>query len=129
MLNYWHWAGVSPYTSAFALAGTCVFDKQLLSVINCNLKSCDLRQDISLTYVQLLLPSSLRIVIPIAFVYSTRPPVSVLVRLKLPPFTNLFLKTENSLLTSHNSLFKTFSELISEKLRISDLQKSKNQII
>jgi len=28
-------------------------------------------------YVQLSLPSSLRIVLPIAFVYSTRPPVSV----------------------------------------------------
>jgi hypothetical protein len=30
-----------------------------------------------ISYVQLLLPSSLRIVLPIAFVYSTRPPVSV----------------------------------------------------
>ena len=30
-----------------------------------------------ISYVQLLLLSSLRIVLPIAFVYSTRPPVSV----------------------------------------------------
>ena len=30
-----------------------------------------------ISYVQLSLPSSLRIVLPIAFVYSTRPPVSV----------------------------------------------------
>ena len=27
-LTFRHWAGVSPYTSAFALAETCVFDKQ-----------------------------------------------------------------------------------------------------
>lgn len=34
-------------------------------------------------YVQLLLPSSLRIVLPIAFVYSTRPPVSVFGTVKI----------------------------------------------
>ena len=28
-LTFQHWAGVSPYTSAFALAETCVFGKQL----------------------------------------------------------------------------------------------------
>jgi hypothetical protein len=27
-LTYRHWAGVSPYTLAFAFARTCVFDKQ-----------------------------------------------------------------------------------------------------
>jgi len=32
MLNYWHWAGVTPYTSVFTLAGSCVFDKQSLRV-------------------------------------------------------------------------------------------------
>ncbi len=52
VLNYWHWAGVSPYTSAFALAGTCVFVKQSLNVVSCG---PDFRsgQDISKTYVQL----------------------------------------------------------------------------
>ena len=30
-LTYQHWAGVSPYTSAFAFARTCVFDKQSTS--------------------------------------------------------------------------------------------------
>ena len=30
-LTYRHWAGVSPYTLAFAFAGTCVLDKQSLS--------------------------------------------------------------------------------------------------
>jgi hypothetical protein len=31
-LTYQHWAGVSPYTLAFAFAGTCVLDKQLQSI-------------------------------------------------------------------------------------------------
>ena len=76
ILNYWHWAGVSPYTSSFDLAGTCVFVKQSLSVFCCN--PVFLRGRTSpISYVQLSLPSSLRIVLPIAFVYSTRPPVSV----------------------------------------------------
>ena len=46
-----------------------------------------------------ILPSSLRIGLPIAFVYSTRPPVSVYGTAKLPLFTSLFLKTENHSLT------------------------------
>ena len=28
-LTFWHWAGVSPYTSSYDLAETCVFGKQL----------------------------------------------------------------------------------------------------
>ena len=47
-----------------------------------------------ISYVQLSLPSSLRIVLPIAFVYSTRPPVSVCGTVKLFPFTDLFLEIE-----------------------------------
>ena len=42
-LTYRHWAGVSPYTSAFALAWTCVFGKQSLQPILCYLL-CFLRQ-------------------------------------------------------------------------------------
>jgi len=34
-LTYRHWAGVSPYTSPFGLARTCVFDKQSLEPILC----------------------------------------------------------------------------------------------
>ena len=94
IVNYWHWAGVSPYTSSFDLAGTCVFVKQSLSVFCCNPA---LRRDRTSPkgYVQLLLPSSLRIVLPIAFVYSTRPPVSVYGTVYLYSFTRIFLKTEN----------------------------------
>ncbi len=44
-VNYWHWAGVSPYTSSFDLAGTCVFVKQSLSVFCCKI-DCSI-QDIS----------------------------------------------------------------------------------
>ena len=35
-LTFRHWAGVSPYTSAFALAETCVFGKQSLEPISCH---------------------------------------------------------------------------------------------
>ena len=38
-LTFQHRAGVSPYTSAYALAETCVFAKQLLEPILCGLLS------------------------------------------------------------------------------------------
>ena len=38
-LTFQHRAGVSPYTSAYALAETCVFAKQLLGPILCGLLS------------------------------------------------------------------------------------------
>jgi hypothetical protein len=37
LLTFRHWAGVSPYTSAFALAETCVFGKQLVEPFHCGL--------------------------------------------------------------------------------------------
>ena len=37
LVTFRHWAGVSPYTSAFALAETCVFGKQSLEPISCGL--------------------------------------------------------------------------------------------
>ena len=95
-LNYWHWAGVSPYTSAFALARTCVFDKQSLSVFCCNHAPYGAWQDILLTYVQLLLPSSLRIVLSIAYVYSTHPPVLVCSTVKIILHYELFPENRNS---------------------------------
>ena len=39
LLTFQHRAGVSPYTSAYALAETCVFVKQLLVPILCGLLS------------------------------------------------------------------------------------------
>ena len=35
-LTFWHWAGVSPYTSTCVLAETCVFDKQLQGIFRCD---------------------------------------------------------------------------------------------
>src|SRR6266542_1420366 len=37
LVTFRHWAGVSPYTSAFAFAETCVFGKQSLEPISCSL--------------------------------------------------------------------------------------------
>ncbi len=37
-LTFRHWAGVSPYTSTYVLAETCVFDKQSLVLIYCDLQ-------------------------------------------------------------------------------------------
>ena len=34
-LTFQHWAGVSPYTSTFVLAETCVFDKQFRGLFCC----------------------------------------------------------------------------------------------
>jgi hypothetical protein len=36
LLTFRHWAGVSPYTSAFALAQTCVFGKQSIEPFHCD---------------------------------------------------------------------------------------------
>src|SRR5512136_2636746 len=36
-LTFRHWAGISPYTSAYAFAETCVFVKQSLGPILCRL--------------------------------------------------------------------------------------------
>ena len=36
-LTFRHWAGVSPYTSAYAFAETCVFGKQSAEPFHCNL--------------------------------------------------------------------------------------------
>ena len=38
-LTFQHWAGVSPYTSPYGLAETCVFGKQSLGPILCGLVS------------------------------------------------------------------------------------------
>ena len=56
-----------------------------------------------ISYVQLLLPSSLRIVLPIAFVYSTRPPVSVCGTVKIILLHESFLENRNFPLAFNNS--------------------------
>ena len=70
-----HRAGVSPYTSSYELAGTCVFGKQSLPPIMCQLKKISLlfckqpiNYSLSRSY-RAILPSSFTILISNAFVY------------------------------------------------------------
>ena len=54
LVTFWHWAGVSPYTSSYDLARTCVFDKQLHELFSCGLresiKNLTRRQGLSRSY-------------------------------------------------------------------------------
>jgi hypothetical protein len=61
-LTFQHWAGISPYTSAFALAETYVFVKQSLGPILCRL--IEIRHPLSQSY-GVRLPSSLARVLSI----------------------------------------------------------------
>src|SRR5664279_2416090 len=79
LLTFRHWAGVSPYTSAFAFAETCVFAKQSPGPFHCGfdrpLQAVAAKRPLSRSYGAML-PSSLTRVLPIALVFSTRLPVS-----------------------------------------------------
>ena len=81
-LTFRHWAGVSPYTSSFELAETCVFVKQSVGPFLCGPQQLQMfifhhqGRSFSLSYGSIL-PSSLTRVLPIALVFSTRLPVSV----------------------------------------------------
>jgi hypothetical protein len=85
-VTFRHRAGVSPYTSSYDFAETCVFGKQSLGPFHCGRLRLEpartltlMRRPFSRSYGAIL-PSSLTRVLPIALVFSTRPPVSVLVR-------------------------------------------------
>ena len=73
-LTFRHWAGVSPYTSSFELAQTCVFDKQSLGLFRCGL---EIRGRPYPEVTVAVLPSSLTRVLSYTLVYSTRAPESV----------------------------------------------------
>src|SRR5437660_2756553 len=79
LVTFRHWAGVSPYTSAFAFAETCVFAKQSPGPFHCGfdnpLQAAIAKRPFSRSYGAML-PSSLTRVLPIALVFSTRLPVS-----------------------------------------------------
>ena len=79
LLTFRHWAGVSPYTSAFAFAETCVFAKQSPGPFHCGfdqpLQAAAAKRPFSRSYGAML-PSSLTRVLPITLVFSTRLPVS-----------------------------------------------------
>ncbi len=73
-LTFQHRAGVSPYTSSFDLAQTCVFAKQLLGPILCGSHCCE--HPFSRSY-GVNLPSSLTTLLPLALESSSYLPVSV----------------------------------------------------
>ena len=74
MLTFQHWAGVSPYTSPYGLAETCVFGKQSLGPIFCD--SLLHESPLSRSY-GVILQSSLTRVISRVFGFSPRLRVSV----------------------------------------------------
>ena len=74
-LTFQHWSGVSPYTSPYGFAETCVFGKQSLGKFSLR---PTLRQERHLANLRLVfLPSSLTKVLPFTLGYSPRLPVSV----------------------------------------------------
>ena len=73
-LTFQHWAGVSSYTSSFDFAETCVFVKQLLGPLLCDLFL--LRLPFSRSY-GVILPSSLTMLLPFVLGSSPHLPVSV----------------------------------------------------
>src|SRR5215813_7739515 len=82
-MTFQHWASVTLYTSACALAQCCVFDKQFPDPFLCAL-SLRTRAPFLRTY-GVNLPSSFTTVLSSALGYSPRLPVSVLVRASLRP--------------------------------------------
>ena len=72
-MTFQHRAGVSPYTSAFAFAETCVFGKQSPGPLHCGLLC---RHPFSLSY-GVILPSSLTRVLSLALGFSPHLPASV----------------------------------------------------
>ena len=85
-MTFRHRAGVSPYTSSFDLAETCVFGKQSLGSIHCGPLELPAAKAMTLPgrpfsrSYGTILPSSLTRVLSISLVCSTCLPVSVLVR-------------------------------------------------
>ena len=74
-LTFGHWPGIAPYTSAYAFAGSCVFDKQSHGVFSCG------SPEESGPYPEVtaaILPSSLTMFLSLALVYSTCPPELVI---------------------------------------------------
>ena len=73
-LTFRHRAGVSPYTSPFGFAETCVFDKQSPGPFHCGLSED--RHPLFRSY-GVNMPSSLTTLLPLALGFSPHLPVSV----------------------------------------------------
>ena len=72
-MTFQHRAGVSPYTSPFGFAETCVFDKQSPGPFHCDLRC---RHPLFRSY-GVNMPSSLTTLLPLALGFSPHLPVSV----------------------------------------------------
>ena len=75
-LTFWHWSGVTPYTSSYEFAGSCVFGKQSPGLFSCGHSLAWVGRPYSEVTVAVL-PSSLRKTHLFALVYSTWSPVLV----------------------------------------------------
>ena len=73
-MTFRHRAGVSPYTSPYGFAETCVFDKQSPGPFHCGL--CRQRHPFFRSY-GVNMPSSLTTLLPMALGFSPHLPVSV----------------------------------------------------
>ena len=73
-MTFRHRAGVSPYTSSYDFAETCVFDKQSPEPFHCGLHCC--RHPFFRSY-GVNMPSSLTTLLPMALGFSPHLPVSV----------------------------------------------------
>ena len=70
---FWHWAGITPYTSTYVFAESCVFGKQSPGLVSCGLL---VKYERGRSYPEVttaVLQSSLSIVIPSTLVYSHQP--------------------------------------------------------
>ena len=93
LLTFQHRAGVSPYTSSFDLAETCVFAKQSLGPILCGLSLN--RHPLFRSY-GVNLPSSLTTLLPTVLGFSPHPPVSVYGTGTLPIHTAFLVSVQSS---------------------------------
>ena len=73
-MTFRHRAGVSPYTSPFGFAETCVFDKQSPGPFHCGLR---FRRHPFFRSYGVNMPSSLTTLLPMALGFSPHLPVSV----------------------------------------------------
>src|SRR3990167_6397358 len=73
-LTFWHWSSVTPYTSSYEFAGSCVFGKQSPGILSLR-PSCGGRPYSEGTAA--FLPSSLEHTHSFALLYSSCTPVSV----------------------------------------------------
>lgn len=96
-LTFRHWSGVTPYTSSYEFAGSCVFVKQSPGNLSLRPQHPKVRGRPYPEVTAAFLPSSLRTSHSFALVFSTLPPVSVCgtepLRLTLEVFLGSVLPT------------------------------------